>query len=96
MGKDEFEKRIYAWNEKNDPPLKTGYIKTQILWSYRNKIVPPPNYEKDYYKNLGLIPTEEELRYKNPVNYVVRKDRQKTYQDNADAQKKTRKRQKTE
>ena len=94
MDKNEFEKRIYAWNEKNEPPLKTGYIKTQISWSYRNKIVPPPNYEKDYYKNLGIIPTEEELRYKNPVNYIIRKERQRTYQNNMDAQKKTKKRRK--
>ena len=96
MDKDEFEKRIYAWNEKNEPPLKTGYIKAQISWSYRNKVVLPPNYENDYYKNLGIIPTEEELRYKNPVNYVVRKDRQKNYQNNLETQKKTRKRRKTE
>lgn len=73
MDRDELEKRIYDWNNKNKVPLKEGYIKSQILWSYRNKIVPPPNYDKDYYKGVGVIPTDEELRMKNPVNYVVRK-----------------------
>jgi len=80
MDKNELEKRIYEWNEKNTIPLRTGYIKSQLLWSYRNKIVPPPNYDKDYYKGIGIIPTEEELRYKNPVSYVVKKSRQKDMQ----------------
>ena len=73
MDKDELEKRIYEWNKKNKLPLKEGYLKSQFLWSYRNKVVPPPNFDKDHYKGIGIIPTEEELRYKNPVNYVVKK-----------------------
>lgn len=73
MEKDEFEKRIEDWNKKNKPPLKQGYVLAQMKWSYRNKIVPPPNFNTDYYKGVGIIPTEEELRYKNPVNYVVKK-----------------------
>ncbi|HUS50487.1 MAG TPA: DNA primase small subunit domain-containing protein, partial [Candidatus Paceibacterota bacterium] len=56
MEKDEFEKRIYGWNKKNKIPLKEGYIKSQLIWSYRNKIVPPPNFDKDYYKGIGIIP----------------------------------------
>ena len=61
MDKDELEKRIYLWNSKNKIPLKEGYIKSQISWSYRNKAVPPPNFDKDYYKGIGIIPTEEEI-----------------------------------
>jgi len=71
--KEELEKRIEDWNKKNEVALKEGYIQSQLLWSYRNKIVPPPNYNKDYYKGIGIIPNEEELRYKNPVNYTVKK-----------------------
>jgi hypothetical protein len=74
MDKDELEKRIYEWNKKNKIPLKEGYIKSQLLWGYRNKVIPPPNFDKDYYKGIGIIPTEEEMRYKNPVNYVVKKN----------------------
>ncbi len=81
MNRDDIEKRIYEWNEKNGVPLKKGYIKSQLLWSYRNKVVPPPNYDKDYYKGIGIIPTEEELRYKNPINYIAKKSRQKDTQD---------------
>lgn len=73
MDKDELEQRIYSWNEKNEIPLKTGYIKSQLSWSFRNKIVPPPNFDKDYYKGIGVPPTKEELRYKNPVNYTAKK-----------------------
>ena len=73
MDKDELEKRIYEWNKKNKIPLKEGYIKSQISWSYRNKIVPPPNFDKDYYKGISIVPTEEEMRYKNPLNYMVKK-----------------------
>jgi len=62
------------WNKKNNPPLKDSYLKSQLLWSYRNKIVLPPNYDKDYYKGIGVIPTEEEIKYKNPVAYTIKKN----------------------
>ncbi len=74
MDKEEMEKRIEEWNKKNRPPLMDGYIKTQLLWSYRRKPILPPNYDKDYYKGIGVIPTDEELRLKNPVTFVVRKN----------------------
>ncbi|MEX0920174.1 MAG: LAGLIDADG family homing endonuclease [Candidatus Pacearchaeota archaeon] len=77
MDKEEIESRVSEWNEKNEVPLKQGYIKSQLIWSYRNKVVPPPNYDKDYYKGIGVTPTEEEFRYKNPVNYITRKSAQK-------------------
>lgn len=73
MDKDELERRIYDWNKKNEEPLIEGYIKSQLSWSYRKKIVLPPNYDKDYYKGIGIIPTEEEMRNKNPVSYTARK-----------------------
>ena len=73
MDREELEDRLYSWNEKNPVPLKTGYIKSQLSWSYRNKRVLPPNFDKDYYKGIGVVPTIEELRYKNPINYVVKK-----------------------
>lgn len=72
--KEELEKRLYDWNKKNEVPLKDGYIKSQLLWAYRNKPVLPPNFSSEYYKGLGIIPTPEETRMKNPVNYVIRKN----------------------
>lgn len=75
MEREELEKRVYDWNEKNEIPLKKGYIKSQLSWTYRHKIVLPPNFNKDYYKAIGANPTPEELAAKNPVNYIVRKNR---------------------
>lgn len=73
MEKEEIEKKIHEWNNKNGVPLHEGYIKAQLSWGFRNKITPPPNYDKDYYKGIGVVPNEEELRYKNPVNYMAKK-----------------------
>ena len=77
MEKDEIERRLNEWNKKNQTPLKDGYIKSQILWSYRNKVVPPPNFDKEYYSAIGVAPSDEEIRYKNPLNYVVKKNSKK-------------------
>lgn len=74
--KEELEQRIEEWNKKNEIELKKGYIKSQLIWSYRNKIVPPPNFNKDYYKGIGIVPTKEELRFKNPINFTIRKHAQ--------------------
>ena len=73
MERKDIEKMLYDWNSKNEIPLKEGYIKAQLISSYRGKSIPPPNYDKDYYRAIGIIPTEEERRYKNPVSYMIRK-----------------------
>ncbi len=74
MEKEELEKRIYEWNEKNEPPLKRGYIHSQLVWSYRRKPIMPPNC-KEFYKNLGVCsPDKICSKIKNPVNYVVKKN----------------------
>jgi len=76
MEKEELEKRIHDWNKKNQVSLEESYIRSQILWSYKNKVVPPPNFDKEHYKGIGIIPTEEELRFKNPVTYVVKNSKE--------------------
>ena len=73
MDKEELEKRIYDWNKKNEVPLKEGYIKSQLSWSYRKKPIMPPNC-KEFYQGIGVcVPDDFCGRIKNPVNYVVRK-----------------------
>ena len=81
MDRKDVEKLLYDWNKKNELPLKEGYIKSQLISSYRGKPIPPPNYDKDYYKGIGIVPTEEELRYKNPVSYMIRKTLREDYRD---------------
>jgi len=74
MEKDELEKRISDWNKKNSPPIKEGYVKSQISWAYKNKIFLPPNC-KEFYKGIGVCqPNDFCKTIKNPLNYVVKKD----------------------
>ena len=66
-------KTIREWNEKNQPPLKEGYLRGQIEWhlKQRKKIL-PPNYDNpSFYKDLGLI--SEKQQTKNPLVDVMRK-----------------------
>ncbi|MFH1787174.1 MAG: hypothetical protein ABH811_00045 [archaeon] len=73
MEKEELEKRIEEWNKKNNPPLKQGYITSQLLWAYRRKPVMPPNC-KEFYQGIGMCQSEEFCRtIKNPVSYVIKK-----------------------
>ena len=73
MERKDVEEMIAKWNAKNGIPLKEGYIKAQLISSYRGKSIPPPNFDKDHYRALSIVPTEEELRYKNPISYMIRK-----------------------
>ncbi|NCN51725.1 hypothetical protein GW931_01820 [archaeon] len=72
--KEELEKRIFEWNKKNEPQLKRGYITAQLSWNYKRKPLMPPNFSSEYYNAVGAIPNSEELRLKNPVSYVVKKN----------------------
>ncbi|OGJ13121.1 hypothetical protein A3K82_03775 [Candidatus Pacearchaeota archaeon RBG_19FT_COMBO_34_9] len=72
--KDMMEKTIYSWNEKNEIPLKSGYIKSQISWALRKKPIMPPNCA-EFYKGIGVcFPDNLCKLIKNPVNYVVKKN----------------------
>ena len=73
MDRDELEKRIYEWNEKNTPPLKQGIVKNQLKVAYKGKPLMSPNC-KEYYQGIGVCDPDNFCRLiKNPVNYVVRK-----------------------
>ncbi|MFW6282639.1 MAG: hypothetical protein ACOC1P_01110, partial [Minisyncoccales bacterium] len=72
--KEDIEKRIYAWNEKNEIPLKKGYIISQLSWSYRRKPLMPPNC-REFYQGIGVcVPDELCNKIKNPVNYTIKKN----------------------
>ena len=74
MDRDELERRIENWNNKNSVKLKEGYIKSQLSWAYRKKPILPSNC-KEFYQGFGVcVPDELCNRIKNPVNYVVRKN----------------------
>ncbi|MBT4257936.1 hypothetical protein HOD88_02010 [archaeon] len=68
------EKKLQEWNQRNEVPLKQGYITSQLSWAYKRKPIMPQNC-KDFYQGLGVcVPDGVCARIKNPVNYVVRKD----------------------
>ncbi len=74
MDKVELEKRVYEWNEKNEVPLKKGYITSQLQWGYRRKPIMPPNC-KEFYQGIACcVPDGLCAQIKNPVNYVVRRN----------------------
>lgn len=62
----------HEWNTKNQPPLKEGYIRTQLDWHFRQKKkILPPNYANDaFYRDLGLIDAPQKT--KNPIVDVAR------------------------
>ena len=70
---EEIRTKIEEWNKKNYTPLKEGYTKAQLMWYSKNKTKMPPNFDKSYYRDIGIVPTEEELKAKNPVSYVIKK-----------------------
>jgi hypothetical protein len=74
LEKEELEKKIFDWNEKNSPPLKVAEIKAQLTWTYRRKPLMPKNC-RDFYKELGVcFPDQICSKIKNPVNYVLKKN----------------------
>jgi DNA primase large subunit len=81
MDRKDIEKILHDWNKKNETPLKEGYIVSQMIASFRGKSIPPPNYDKDYYKGIGIVPTEEELRYKNPSSFMIRKSLREEHEE---------------
>lgn len=67
------EEKLGEWNKRNYKPLKEGYLKAQIVWSMRNKRL-PPNYDKPIYKEFNATElVDPQLKnLKNPVNYTIR------------------------
>ncbi len=75
VDKPEIEKIIWEWNEKNNPKLRAGYIKSQLSWSFKSGKSPimPPNC-KEFYQGIGVcIPDSLCSKVKNPINYVIKK-----------------------
>jgi len=70
---EEINNKIREWNKKNKPPLKEGYVKSQIDWHLRQKRrILPPNYENDsFYRDLKLFDKMPDV--KNPLVEVLRK-----------------------
>ncbi|NCN98776.1 hypothetical protein COU62_03390 [Candidatus Pacearchaeota archaeon CG10_big_fil_rev_8_21_14_0_10_35_219] len=61
------------WNKKNQPPLKQGYLKSQIDWhlKQKRKILPPNYSNQSFYKDLKLF--DKQPQAKNPLSEILRK-----------------------
>ncbi|MEK6856315.1 MAG: hypothetical protein AABX66_04120 [Nanoarchaeota archaeon] len=66
-------KKVNEWNKLNEPPLREGYVKSQLDWHLRQKKqILPPNYENpSFYKDLNLLDKKPDA--KNPISEVLRK-----------------------
>lgn len=74
---EEINDRVRKWNEKNDPPLKEGYVRSQIEWHLRqSKKILPPNYSNEaFYRDIGILDKKPDV--KNPLVEVMRKVRRR-------------------
>jgi predicted RNA-binding Zn-ribbon protein involved in translation (DUF1610 family) len=75
----ELNEKIREWNKKNDPPLKEGYVKSQIDWhlKQKKKILPPNYANKSFYEDLGLL--DSKPKTKNPLADVLSELRKSRY-----------------
>ncbi len=70
----EIENIVIKWNEKNQQPLRDGYIRAQLSWQKRqNKSIAPPNcFAEGYYSDLLICEPDSLCKsIKNPVSYGV-------------------------
>jgi len=79
MDPEKIKKTIEDWDKLNYQPLGPGYVNAQLSWHLKQKESRlPPNFDKPHYKEIGIQPTPEEIRAKNPVSYVIRKNFRKS------------------
>jgi hypothetical protein len=79
---EKLESKLMEWNEKNVPPLRTNYLRTQLRWHMRQErnLLPPNCDNQNFYAAIGICQPDEtckartgEITIKNPVNYPFRK-----------------------
>lgn len=79
---EKLEKRLTEWNEKNYPPLRANYLRTQLRWHLRQtrNLLPPNCSNPIFYSDIKVCDPDEickawgeEINIKNPINYPFRK-----------------------
>lgn len=82
---EKIEKRLNEWNEKNYPPLRANYLRTQLRWHFRqDRNLLPPNCDNiNFYQDMKVCDPDsicragtEKIMIKNPVNYPFKKIKQ--------------------
>lgn len=89
LSDEDIAKKIEEWNKLNFKPLKSGYITAQLSWFAKNRIMLPPNCDKNYYKDIAVCnPDFFCPKIKNPVKYVSEKLRIQNQQPSNKGRKK--------
>jgi len=79
---DKIEKRLNEWNEKNYPPLRINYLRTQLRWHFRqDRNLLPPNCDNvNFYQDMMVCNPDSickagtgKIIIKNPVSYPFKK-----------------------
>jgi DNA primase large subunit len=79
---ERMEVRLREWNEKNYPPMRANYLRTQLRWHMRqSRSLLPPNCDNpNFYTNYKVCTPDatctggtDRITLKNPVNYPFRK-----------------------
>jgi len=79
---EKLEKRMAEWNEKNYPPLRANYLRTQLRWHLRQSrnLLPPNCDNPNFYTDMRVCDPDEictggtgKIVLKNPVNYPFKK-----------------------
>jgi len=76
---EDIEKFIYEWNEKNNPPLRENYLRSQLRWhrSRGKQILPPNCSHPGWYEDFSVCKPDsicggKEKTIKNPFNYAMK------------------------
>lgn len=76
---EKIQERVFEWNEKNYPPLRANYLRSQLRWHFRQdrNLLPPNCTNSVFYKDLGLYDIcckeVDHKNVKNPVNVPLRR-----------------------
>lgn len=76
---EKIQNKIFEWNEKNIPPLRANYLRSQLRWHFRqDRNLLPPNCDNEtFYKQIGAYDIcckeVDHANVKNPVNVPLRK-----------------------
>ncbi len=75
---EQIEKRLDEWNELNNPPLRKGFLQSQIRShkAQAKKMLPPNCDNQAYYVDIGVCQPDSLCRtIRNPANYAIKRAR---------------------
>ncbi|MBI4896490.1 MAG: hypothetical protein HY832_02980 [Candidatus Aenigmarchaeota archaeon] len=71
------ETTLFAWNQKNTPPLPRAVLLGQLQWAQRNERLPANCFHDQYYMSFGICQPDETCKKmnakapSNPISYPL-------------------------